>query len=205
MTSFTQMFSFGDDKGSEQPEEPKRPGRLGPPEDELGTVVPLGLVIANSERGAVALSHATAYTTGVSFDFVARARGLTRNQANHVFHEQHTFEGEDLPDALLRIGFEFADGVRVSNLGGMHARRQAMNLEAEPEEPLLLPYAGGGGSTTNGRVTMKPGYWLWPLPKPGRLRVFCEWPLVDISLTTAEIDGSLLASAARSSKDLWTT
>ena len=45
-------------------------------------------------------------------------------------------------------------------------------------------------------VTMKPGYWFWPLPPPGLLRISCEWPLVDITLTTVEIDGHTLLDAA---------
>ena len=45
------------------------------------------------------------------------------------------FEDEDLPAALLRIGFELADGRRVSNLGGRRAHRELMTPGAEPEGP----------------------------------------------------------------------
>jgi hypothetical protein len=204
MSSFTEIFSFGsDDAEPEFSEEPRRPSWFGPPEDELGTVVPQGVVIAQSNRAVVALSHAVAYSTGASFDFFATARSLGRSEANRVFHEQHMFEEQELPATLLRIGFEFADGRRVSNLGGWHTHRKLMNPDAEPDGPLLLPHAGGGGNSGAGQVTMKPGYWLWPLPPSGPPRVSCEWPFVDIALTTVEIEGSTLLDASRHIRRLW--
>jgi hypothetical protein len=202
MSVFTQMFPLRDDD-DEPPEEPRSPRWFGPPDDELGVVLPEAVVLAHSGRGVVALSHAVAYSTGVSFEFVARARRLSQAEANRVFHEQHMFEEKDLPDALLRIGLELADGSRVSNLGGWRAQGRLMDPDTEPVDPVLLPHAGGGGSSTGGQVTMRPGYWLWPLPPPGPLRISCEWPLVDIELTTVEIDGTALADAARQPRSLW--
>jgi hypothetical protein len=202
VSGFTEMFSYGGDE-DESLEEPRRPRWLGPPEDELGAVVPQSVVLARSDRAVVVLSHAVAYSTGATFDFRAVARGLTRAEANRVFHEQHMFEEEDLPNSLLRIGFEFADGDRVSNLGGWRAHRTLMSPDTEPKGPLLLPYAGGGGNASSSEVTMNPGYWLWPLPPPGPLRISCEWPFVDIALTTVEIDGDALLDAASRARHLW--
>jgi len=204
VSSFTQLFGFGgDDDEPASPEEPTRPTWFDPPEDELGAVVPLSLVLASSRRGVVALSHAVAYSTGVAFEFLAEARGLTGSEANRVFHEQHIFEEADPPEALLRIGFELSDGRRVSNLGGWSAHRQAISADADPTGPLLLPHAGGGGNSGGGRVTMRPGYWLWPLPPSGPCRVSCEWPFVEIALTTLEIDGDALLQAAARIRNLW--
>jgi len=201
---FVEVFGFGgDDDDASAQEEPKRPRWFGPPEDELGAVLSQGIVLARSERAVVALSHVVVYSTGATFDFLAVARGLARSEANRVFHEQHTFEEEDLPESLLRIGLELADGGRVSNLGGWRAHRKLMSPDAEPEGPLLLPHAGGGGNSTGGQITMKPGYWLWPLPPGGPLRISCEWPLVDIGMTTVEIDGDALVGAASRARTLW--
>ena len=50
---------------------------------------------------------------------------------------------------------------------------------------------------------MNPGYWLWPLPRTGPLRISCEWPFVDIALTTVEIDGDALLDAASHARHLW--
>jgi hypothetical protein len=156
-------------------------------------------VIGQSENGVVAVRHAVAYSTGAVFDFVAGARGLSRSQVSRVFHEQHLLDEEELPDSLLRIGFEFSDGSRVSNLGGW----RAYHADAEPDEPLLVPSGGAGGSAGDAQVSLQPGYWLWPLPPSGPLRIACEWPLVEIGLTSIEIDGSALIEAAGRSADLW--
>jgi hypothetical protein len=202
--SFQQVFGFSqDDDAFDSTSEQQRPKWFGPPEHELGKTIPLDRVIAQSEIGVVAVSHAVVYSTGVAFDFVARARGLSQTQANRLFHEQHMFEEEDLPDSLLRIGFEFADGRRASNLGGWRAHRKLMTPGAEPEDPVLMPHAGGGGNSGGGDVSLLPGYWLWPLPPSGPLRIVCEWPIVEIPLTTIEIDGGTLLEAAGQGIDLF--
>ena len=198
---FTQMFGYSSDDEPDSPAEPRRPVWLGPAEHELGRAVPLGLVLAQSETGVVALSHAVAYSTGLAFDFVAQAQGLSRSRANSLFHEQHAFEDDGLPDGLLRLGIELADGSRASNLGGRRAYR--LTTDTPPDGPLLLPYAGGGGQAGNGRVSLRPGYWLWPLPPAGPLRIACEWPIVGIPLTTTEVDGEPLVEAARRTISLW--
>jgi hypothetical protein len=50
---------------------------------------------------------------------------------------------------------------------------------------------------------MHSGYWLWPLPPPGPLRISCEWPVADIELTSAELDASAIVAAAERSTPLW--
>lgn len=210
MSSFIQIFSSdegeddGDDGHGDGLERPKRPPWFGPPEEELGAVVPLALVVGRSERGVVAASQATVYSTGVTFDVLALARNLTDGQASRMFHEQHVFEDDDEPPAaFLRLGLELPNGERVSNLGGRRPHRAFMNPEQAPDGAVLLPHGGGGGSSSGGRVAMRPGFWLWPLPQPGTIRVFCEWPFVDIPLSTAEIDGATIAGAADRAVRLW--
>ena len=201
--SFIEQFSFsGPDDESGRPEEWRSPPWWGPPEEELGVAVPRGVVLGRSERGVVALSHTLVYSTGVMFEFVALARGLTRSASRLLFHEQHAFDTDELPDGLLRLGVELADGGRVSNIGGL-AQRRLMNPETEPEVPVFLPRGGGGGNAGNDRVSMKPGYWLWPLPPAGTLKLSCEWPIVDIPLTTVEIDASEMTNAASQAAQLW--
>jgi hypothetical protein len=198
--SFTEVFGFAEGE-PQQPGEPLRPPWLGPPDDELGVAIPQGIVLARSERGAIGLSHAIAHPSGVLFEFLAHASGLTHAEANRLFHEQHMLEDEELPDGLLRLGVELPNGARVSNLGGWRAQSQAMSADEEPEGPVLFPSAGGGGMSGGDRVVMRPVYWLWPLPEPGPLRISCEWPIVEIRLATVEIDaGTLVAAAANSTK-----
>ena len=55
MSNFTQIFALGgddDDDESGAGEEPEWPPWFAPPEDELGAVVPQGVVVARSDRAA---------------------------------------------------------------------------------------------------------------------------------------------------------
>ena len=124
-------------------------------------------------------------------------------ETNRLFSEQHVLDDEEGPSAsFLRVGIELADGARISNLANPH--RQLASPNQAPEGPLLVPSGGGGGSSGMGRVTMNPGYWLWPLPPPGPLHVFVEWPALDVALAQVELDAEPLVEAARRSQELWT-
>jgi hypothetical protein len=68
---------------------------------------------------------------------------------------------------------------------------------------LFMPHGGGGGSGHENAVTLKPGYWLWPLPPAGPLNISCEWPAVGIALSTVKIDGAKLATAGEQARKLW--
>ena len=61
---------------------------------------------------------------------------------------------------------------------------------------------GCEGSAGLGRVRMNPGYWLWPLPRAGSLRLFVEWPIVGIELSVVELSCALLLDAAARSEML---
>jgi hypothetical protein len=102
---------------------------------------------------------------------------------------------------FLLVGIEFPDGRRVSNLAGRH--HFFGQPEQEPEGPLLVPSGGGGGSAGSGRVTMHNAYWLWPLPPPGMLQLFVEWPALGIALSSADLDGGAIRVAASKSQPLW--
>lgn len=201
MNGFVQMFSSGPGDEGDPEHYHVSPPWFGPPAEELGESVPFSVVVASSDRAVVALRSATAFSTGSSFDFLAAGRGLTERETNRLFHEQHLVGDEDEPPAaFLRIGFELADGRRVSNLGRDH---RFTRPDQEPDGPVLFMHGGGGGSAGGGRFTLQPGLWLWPLPPPGPLRVFVEWPAMDIALAHAELDSEIVRGAASRSKALW--
>jgi hypothetical protein len=197
---------FGTDEPDEHEaaadeEEHERPPWLGPPEDELGVALPQTLVLGRSDTGVVALSHVLAFADGATFHFHSLARGLPRRQLNQLFHEQHVFEpGEEPGEGFLRIGVELADGERASNLAGRAWRR---GEEDDPAGPVFTPTSGGGGSGGPTQVSFAWAYWLWPLPPPGPLRISCEWPVVGIELSTAEIDASSIVAASGRASRLW--
>jgi hypothetical protein len=116
------MFSHavpgrGDDDPAAAAERPWSPAQ-GPPEDEVGAAVSVAAVVGRSQDAAVALSQATVYSEGMTFHFVALARGLGLRQSSRLLHDQQRFDEADEPgDGFLRLGLELPDGRRVSNLG----------------------------------------------------------------------------------------
>jgi hypothetical protein len=198
MSSFIQVFGY--DGEGEPPDEHEQPAWLGPPEEELGVATTLNAVVGRSEQAAVALTQATSFSNGLRLSFLAQARDLDQRTGRTLFHEQHPFGAgeEDLPDGFLRLGVELPGGSKASNIGG----RPPFG-EDDPEGPVFIHRGGGGGSGRRDRVTMNHDYWVWPLPRPGTIRVSCEWPLVGISLSTVEIDGAVLVEAATRGLPLW--
>jgi hypothetical protein len=164
----------------------------GPPNNVLGIVVPVNVVLAQSALAAVTLGSITAYPDGFEFDYLIRstAEELGQSLPEHLHRRQ---VGTDLPDELFRFGVEFADGTRVTTLesrlpfGGTDTGGAAM-----------VPRGGGGSFQW-----WEGNWWVTPLPPPGRLAFVCEWPAAAIVLTRAEIDAGLILDAASQTIRLW--
>ena len=197
---------FADDAVEPEPPEPpvehERPQWLGPPTGELGIAVPLGLVLARSDSGVVAVSHALVHSTGISFEVVAHVGGLKPGQVHTLFHEQHARAPgvDELPDGFLRFGVELADGRRASNLGW---RRHLAVPDENPHGPVLFQHGGGGGQSSGSGASWSLAFWLWPLPPDGSLGFVCEWPVAQIELARAEIEAGPLLEAARRASPIW--
>ncbi len=204
-------MSFGDLFPVDPPEplpEPavthEQPEWLGPPAGELGVAVPLGVVLGRSQRGVVALSHALVHSNGVQFQVVAHVDGLRAGESNMIFHEQHAGRMglPEPPAGFLRLGIELPDGARVSNLSEGGWRSSPPDREAAG--PVLRQAGGSGGTSSTGTsVDWSGGYWLWPLPAAGVLRLFCEWPVAEIGLASAELDAAPILDAAAKATRLW--
>lgn len=112
--------------------------------------VPVSLVVGRSENGVIALQSITVFSSGVLLDLVAVARGLSNSKANALFHDQHNPGPEDgIPDGFIRLGLEYPDGTRVSNLAD---RRRIWQPDHEPDS-VLIQRGGGGSSGGGGRVS----------------------------------------------------
>lgn len=176
----------------------------GPPQNALGGVVALELLLARSDRAAVVVASATAYPAGV--EFTVDVRHLPEEEADSAakwrgppWHYPYG-EGGELPDELLRLGVEFADGAKVTTLRpGLPSPDVWRAGAAEPPSGPVLIAQGGSGST--GRWTQT--FWLWPLPPDGPLSFVCEWPAADIGLSRANVERTLLRDAASRSQTLW--
>jgi len=163
------------------------PAWFGPPRWTLGGVVPLTHVLARTESVAVCISGVTAYPEGFGFDVVALATE-TDEDFDPFFFGMHRRRGGGggVPPELLRLGIEFADGQKATNLGGMPFGQD------RPAGPVLHPGGGGGGGGDRWEQRM----WAWPLPPAGALAFVCEWPARSIPVTRWEFDAGAIREAA---------
>jgi hypothetical protein len=171
---------------------------LGPPDNVLGVSVPVEpLLLARTDAVAVSLGGFLAYPTGMEFTLAARRRLLEEEddwfgQQLHLRHRR----GREVPPAFLRFGVEFSDGRKATNVGGWHVRFDPR--EEPPDEPVLIDRGGGGGGTR-----FDQGYWLWPLPPPGRLGFVTEWPSEGVALTRVDVDAAAILEASARATTLW--
>jgi hypothetical protein len=185
----------------EPPPETPRPRWAGASDAEIGRAVALNLMLGRSDKAALWVSAATVYTDGFEFDVQIRHRldeGLLDDPFSmYAYHSRRRSPEEGLDPGLLRLGIQFSDGRKATNLPGRMPFRG--DSDGPPEGPILWSAGGGGGG--GGRWYQ--GFWVWPLPPEGTLAFVCEWPLADISETRSEIDSSLLSEAAAEAAALW--
>lgn len=161
----------------------------------------LRVVLARTERIAVAAIGASAYPEGVSFDIVVRARpgaGAEDDLFDPFGHHQHLRRrrGEPWPPPdVLRFGVAWPDGRSATTLG---ERGWPGPNDTEPEGPQLHQRGGGGGG-----LSWSIGLWLWPLPPPGTIDFVCEWPSEQIPETRVAVATAPLLEAAARAETLW--
>lgn len=195
--SYTEQVSFFELPPRPEPPHEPEPAPLpwhGPPENALGGSVPLELLVGRSETAAVAFTNVTAYPSGFGFTLAVRLREPSTEPCYHrPPHELWSGEGAgDLPDRLLRFGFDLADGSKATSVGGFPL------IGDEPAGPVLIGGAGGGGARS-----WDQRFWVWPLPPPGRMAAVCEWPSEGIALTRVELDAAPIREAADRAVVLW--
>jgi hypothetical protein len=171
----------------------------GPPPRILPGRLTDTLLLAHTDRVAVAVGDLAAYPTGFTFTLQTIARRFdprewSRFDAFNMGSPRSA--SEELPPELLRFGVEFADGGRATSLDVFG--RHADDPDEPPQPPLLQPRGGGGGGGL-----WSHDVWVWPLPPAGRLTFACEWPALDIALSRGDIDAERLREAAGRSHVLW--
>jgi len=161
-------------------------------------------VLARTDRVAVALVGATAYSTGATLTVAVRAR--RSGTIDDVFADPygmpfghligHRHQGGELPPELLRFGVQFSDGRTATSLGGASP---GADEETPPGAVLTQGRGGGGGGEWESQ------FWLWPLPPPGPVTFAVEWPAREIELSKQQVDARLFIEASEQSEALWPT
>jgi hypothetical protein len=160
------------------------------------------VVLSRSETATLSIAYLDAYPEGVEVKIEARTtvayHDLGRETDSHpdVFGRHWPMVGErrdSLPPQLLRVGVQFADGRRATNVSG-HDR--------PVDGPVMWPLSGGGGGSTS-ESHFDQGYWISPLPPPGLMSVVCEWPAVGIPLVRHEVDARLILDGADRSRGIF--
>jgi hypothetical protein len=187
------FFAFEPPPPVPEPAVHRQPPWLGAPNGTLPGVVALELVLARTDRYAVCVSRLGAYPTGFEFDLLSLAapgdpdsEELDPMLFGPGRHRSRVRRGQ-LDDEFLRIGVQFADGRKATNVPGPRGFGGD-----EPDGPVL--HGGGGGG---GGGHWRQSEWVWPLPPPGRLAFVCEWPAARIPETRHEIDAQLILDAAQ--------
>ena len=151
--------------------------------------VPAHLILARTERIALAVLNVVAFSTGFSFRLALRRRHPDRNE-RRIFED---FNNGVASSDGLRFGVQYADGRKATTLGQRFAER--------PDETTSLVLFRGSSGGSGRSYDMN--WWVWPLPPPGPVAFVCEWSAESIPLTRSEVEGELILDAARCAVVLW--
>ena len=94
-------------------------------------------------------------------------------------------------------------GIRFSNGQSAGARPQSSfdvpkDEDGIPTEPIIV---GGGGGGGGGHFRFE--HWVFPMPTPGPLEVFADWPAAGIEEAMIVINGDDIRDAAQHAIVLW--
>lgn len=176
------MWSHAFSDGEPDPEFVRR---MNKPENEVPVALPMNRLLSRTPDLAIALVGLQAYTTGVAFELVARARGLEDPAADNRLGS--IFWGHAGAPSFL-LGVEFADGRRASSL-------------PFPGRSGDIVFHQGGGS--GGETAVDQQWWLSPLPPEGPLLVVARCPEIGLDETVLELDGAAIRRAGESAIVLW--
>ncbi len=195
------FFAFPEPEPEPVPQpRPVHPPWIQPPSGVLPGAVALELVLARTERAAVAVTKVGAYPEGFDFEVLVLVNeGEAELDPNVIGHPYRPGRGRrDEQREMLRFGIEFADGSRVTNLPGGRRRGPVPDHDGPPSGPVMQQRGGGGGGGE-----WRQRFWVWPLPPSGPLAFACEWPAAGIPFTRVEVEAQRLIEAATRAQQIF--
>ncbi len=182
------------------------PPWLGPPQDELGVPVALQGSLVRTSSLVIALSSATAFTTGCAFDLVWSARRDDQDDETWAERLDLLAQGPWMVRRSsarghgLRFGIHLADARKVTT--ATFSAFGNTDISTPPRDAVLLDLSGPGSGAEDA-WSQQVRLWLWPLPPPGDMELLCTWPEADIAQEHISLDADALLVAAASVWPLW--
>ncbi len=183
--------------------EPERdpPPWAEPPRDVVAALVADRRVLMATDRVSVTLTHIDTYPTGAGVRLLVMARRVPDMTEADWRRSQEVVwgrAGPPAPDEVFRVGVQFADGQKATNLDQGHHAWPA----DEPSGPRLTEY-GGGGRGHRELIVHGRNLWLWPLPPPEPFDLVIEWPALGVPFTRSKLDGAAIVAAAARCRPAW--
>ena len=168
---------------------PAWPSWASRPTGVFGAFVPASPRPVSTPDAVVIIDGLMAYPEGFEFTLSAWAPDDTVSLPPfpHWYRDRATAEW---PPGVVRVGVAFADG------------RMASNLIEDIDESVR---SGGAVLRRAGESTRlsKVQYWVGPLPPPGAVTLFVEWPAHGMVETAIELDGDAIRHAAARADVVW--
>jgi hypothetical protein len=181
----------------DSPPPPERPVPTweGPPYGVVPGLVGLELLLAHIDRLAVYLPELTVYPNFVVFRLQLLSSGVPRL-------------GIESGRGTWPLGVQFSNDSKATSCGiGFDARRASTpNVEGDrigDDQPSPASLQPQTHKLSRGLTSWGLDYWLGPLPPPGAVTLACEWPKIELGLTTATINADAIRDAAGRVRDLW--
>jgi hypothetical protein len=172
-----------------EPVRPQTPAWMRPDEVVPGAV-PGEMLLARTDRAALALGSVRAYPNG--FEFTLHVRTRESGIAADPFEQRRRRLGQQDEDHL-RLGILYADGRRAATTG-----RPWPDDDVDDERLVLIP---DGSSGTD--HSWDGDFWVHPLPPDGEVAFVVSWPRFDVAETRVEFDGAAIREAAGRAVSLW--
>lgn len=162
---------------------------MGAPPGVVPAVVPIERVVARTDEVGIYLSCFWVYPTGFEFELFVVAKDEWSDLDPFPFdHRYRTEDTGEIPPGQLRLGFQFADGTKVTNTNSRFDWDE--ELGSSPKSPGM---SSGRGSSREGQWHRF--FWVWPAPPAGPLEFVCEWPAAEIPQTRLELDAEAIIEA----------
>ena len=151
-----------------------------PPSSYVGVDCNLGLVLAKTDAVFLTAQSFVAYPSGFSFQVEVRVN-----------------PGHTIDLSGLQIGLAYGEteyGVKIDEPHAHMENEVGIAMLAHPHAEILA-----SDDVRFACISL----WVWPLPPPGPVELWCSWPDQRIMKDEAAFDSTILHDLARDAQRLW--